>query len=98
MRKFRFNKVKKVRRIMSELVSTDNVGRALTLLMKLPNVEGYSTGPHDEYYGSGSRITITLNGGFTYSFSGYGNGVKFVNQAGEFAYIEWLKNKKLLTF
>jgi hypothetical protein len=86
----RLNKIRKIRKIMSELILTNNIGRGLTLLMKLPNVEGYSTGVHDEYYGSGSRITITLKGGFTHSFSGYGNGVKFINQAGEFAYLKWI--------
>ncbi len=77
---------------MTELIATDNAGRALTLLMKLPNVEGYRTGYHDNYYGSGSSITITLKGGFTHHFSGYGDGVKFVSQAGEFAYMKWVKN------
>jgi hypothetical protein len=92
MRKSKLRNIKKVRAIRDAILLTKNGGRVKTLLLKMPNVTGYSLGYHDNYYGSGNKVTITLEGGFTHSFSGYGDGVKFINQAGEFAYMKWVKN------
>ena len=78
---------------MSEGSRTDNAGRALTLLNKMPNIKDWWTGYADDYYGSGCRITIKLTGGFTYMFYGYeGNGVVYVNEAIRFAYLNYLRS------
>jgi hypothetical protein len=92
LRLIRYRRIKAYRKKRDEILSCQNNGRALTLMKQLPNIKDWSYGPHDEYYGSGHRITIFLAGGFSYHFSGYGNPIKFIRKASQFAYLEWVKS------
>lgn len=91
MKKYRLNKIKRIRRLRDSLLKTDNLGRCTTLLMKMPNVSEYGRDCHDSYYGSGRRINLWLKGGYEYSFSGYESLLHYAKQAGKLAYMEWIK-------
>jgi hypothetical protein len=81
MRCIRLKKIRAIRAIRDEINSTNNNGRAMTLLRSYPNLEWYKIGYYNEYYGSGSSITIYTEGGFSYYFGCYGDYKEIIIEA-----------------
>lgn len=75
-----------------EILQCDNTGRALHLLFNMPTVTRYQTGPYDYFYGSGRRVTITLQGGYEHSFAGYKSLLEYTKDAAMFVYKKYIKN------
>jgi len=74
---------------MSELVNCNNLGRSKYLLLKMPNVLAYKTGYTTSYQVT-KFTTISIKGGFQYSFTGQGDIILGIKAAGKFAYGKWL--------
>ena len=89
-RKARFLRIKYVRKIRDEILNSNNYSRIRHLIKKLPNVSGWSTG-YATSYEIQKVVTLKYNGGFEYSFSGYGDFIEGFKAMAQHAYIRWIK-------
>lgn len=85
MKFIKLYRIKRARSIRDELITCNNKGRARYLLMQFSNVERWEAG-YTSSIEVCKYITITLFGGYEYSFTGFGPLISGYKAAGLMAY------------